>query len=69
MAKPPKNARNEWLPADLKLIRQLAKQGTPGRVIAAKLGRTLTALYHVTSTEGISLKPPAKKNARRTGKK
>ena len=69
MVKPPKNARNEWLPADLKLIRQLAKPSTPGRVIAAKLGRTLSALYHVTSTEGISLKPPVKKSARRISKK
>ena len=69
MAKPPKNARNEWQPADLKLIRQLVKQSIPSRVIAAKLGRTLSALYHVASTEGISLKPPAKKSTRRTGKK
>ena len=69
MAKPPKNARNEWLPADIKLIRQLVKQSTPSSGIAKMLGRSMSSLYNRASIEGISLKPSAKKSVRRTGKK
>lgn len=57
MAKPPKNHGNDWTPADVKQLKQLAKENTPTRVAALKLGRTPAAVQQKASTEGISLKP------------
>ena len=57
MAKPPKNHGNEWTPFDVKQLKQLAKENTPTRVAALKLGRTSAAVQQKASTEGISLKP------------
>jgi hypothetical protein len=57
MAKAPKNTGVPWLPADIKLIRQLVKQNTPTRIIALKMGRSTSAVYQRASIEGASLKP------------
>lgn len=57
MAKPPENHRKDWSAAQVKQLRELAKQNTPTRVIGIKTGRTEDAVYAKASTEGISLKP------------
>lgn len=68
MAKPPKNHGSNWTPADLKQLKQLARENTPTRVAALKLGRTPPAVQQKASTEGISLKPTNQSpyNRRRT---
>lgn len=57
MAKKPPNAGKHWTNADIKQVKALAKQDTPTRVIAIKVGRTPEAVYAKASEEGISLKP------------
>jgi len=57
MAKVPKNHGSGWTPTDVKQLKQLAKENTPTRVAALKLGRTPAAVQQKASTEGISLKP------------
>jgi hypothetical protein len=57
MAKRPSNHGKDWTAADLKRLQQLARQNTPTRVAALKLGRTEAAVAWKASTEGISLKP------------
>ena len=57
---PTKSTRNTgtaWTPAQVKELRQLAKENTPTRVIGLKLGRTEDAVRAKASEEGISLKP------------
>ena len=57
---PPKYIRNtgkQWKPADVKELKQLAKQDTPTRVIGLKLGRSEAAVYAKASQEGVTLKP------------
>ena len=44
MAKPPANQGKQWTPADVKQIKQLAKENTPTRVIGLKIGRTEEAV-------------------------
>ena len=58
MAKAPKNRGNDWTPADVKQLKQLARENTPTRVIGLKMGRTPGAVQQKASTEGISLRPP-----------
>ena len=56
------NTGKRWTPAQLKQLRQLAKQNTPTRVIGQKLGRTENAVRTKASEKGVSLKL---KNSRR----
>ena len=57
MAKKPANHGNEWTAAENQHLRQLARENTPTRVIALKLGRTPGAVQQHASEEGVSLKP------------
>ena len=57
MAKYNRNSGKGWTKSEISELRSLAKQNTPTRVAALKLGRTLAAVQHKASTEGISLKP------------
>ncbi|MCA8951066.1 MAG: hypothetical protein KDE27_16290 [Planctomycetes bacterium] len=57
MAKKPANHGNEWTAAENQRLRKLAKENTPTRVIALKLGRTPGAVQQHASEEGVSLKP------------
>jgi hypothetical protein len=57
MAKSTRNTGKPWTPADVKQVKQLAKENTPTRVIGLKLGRTEGAVYNKASQEGISLAP------------
>jgi len=57
MSKSTRNSGNPWTPADLKQLKQLAKENTPTRVIGLKLGRTPAAVQNKASQEDISLKP------------
>jgi hypothetical protein len=57
---PTKSTRNSgkpWKPAEVKELKQLAKQNTPTRVISLKLGRTPGAVQQKAGQEDISLKP------------
>jgi hypothetical protein len=56
----PRYTRNKdkgWSAGDLRMLRQLARQNTPTRVIGLKLGRTETSVRSKAQREGISLKP------------
>jgi hypothetical protein len=57
MAKAPSNHGKDWTAGDVKKLEQLARQNTPTRVAALKLGRTPAAVAQKASWEGISLKP------------
>ena len=57
MAKTPANHGKDWTAGDVKKLDQLARQNTPTRVAALKLGRTPAALAQKASFEGISMKP------------
>lgn len=57
MAKKPPNAGKQWTPAEIKQLKQLAKENTPTRVMGIKLERTAAAIYAKASDEGISLRP------------
>jgi IS30 family transposase len=48
---------NRWTSQEDNALRQLAKENTPTRVIALKLGRSETSIYAKAQREGISLKP------------
>jgi hypothetical protein len=60
MAKSKKTTRRKtiklWTAQDLKILKQMARQKSLGRVIAKKLGRTLKAVHMKASKEGVSLK-------------
>ena len=56
MAKTPSNHGKEWSAADVKKLRQLAKQSVSTRATAAKLGRTLASVAQKASVEAISFK-------------
>lgn len=57
MAKTPTNQGKDWTAAEIKKLGQLARQNTPTRVAALKLGRTPAAVAQKASFEGISLRP------------
>jgi hypothetical protein len=57
MPKYTRNTGKDWTSADVKQLKELAKQNTPTRVIGLKLGRTENAVRSKASSEGISLKP------------
>jgi hypothetical protein len=52
-----RNTREPWARGDIQMLRQLARQNTPTRVIGLKLGRTATSVRSKAQREGISLKP------------
>jgi hypothetical protein len=57
MAKTPGNHGKAWTPAETQKLGELAKQNTPTRVAALKLGRTEASVRSKAATESISLKP------------
>ena len=57
MSKSTRNTGKPWTPAEVKQVKQLARENTPTRVIGLKLGRTEGAIYSKASQEGISLSP------------
>ena len=52
-----RNTREAWGSVDVQMLKQLAKENTPTRVIGLKLGRTETAIRGKAQREGISLRP------------
>jgi hypothetical protein len=57
MAKPPANHNKQWSKQDVAQLKTLAKENTPTRVAALKLGRTPDAIQNKASGIGVSLKP------------
>lgn len=57
MAKPTANHGKQWAPADVAQLKQLAKDNTPTRVIALKMGRTEHSVRAKAGEIGVSLKP------------
>lgn len=57
MAKKPENHGKSWTDANVKQLKQLAKENTPTRVIGLKLGRTEDSVQSKASEENVSLKP------------
>ena len=57
MAKTPANHGKDWTAGDVRKLEQLARQNTPTRVAALKLGRTPAAVAQKASFERISLRP------------
>lgn len=55
--KKPVNAGKYWTSDDIARLRQLARENTPTRVMALKLGRTAEAVYGKADDIGLSLKP------------
>jgi hypothetical protein len=51
----PGNHGAVWTTKDFAAIRRLVKAGATGKTIAKKIGRSVGALYHKASIEGISL--------------
>ena len=52
-----RNKGKRWTTAEVKQLRQLAKENTPTRVIGLQLGRTEGSVYTKASEKNISLKP------------
>ena len=52
-----RNTGNPWMSAEVKQLRDMAKQNTPTRVIGLKLGRSEDAIRAKASEKDISLKP------------
>lgn len=57
MANLPTNAHKPWTAAEDILLRRLARENTPTRVIGLKLGRSEDAIYARAAQLRISLKP------------
>ena len=68
-----RNMRDPWSGADVKTLRQLARENTPTGVISLKMGRTPTAIRSKAQREGISLRPanrsPYTRRAARGGRR
>lgn len=56
------NSGKEWTNFDIQRLRQLAKQNLDTDLIAAQLGRTVSAIYNKAAELGITLKPKDKNN-------
>jgi hypothetical protein len=52
-----RNEREPWVRQEVQMLKQLAKENTPTRVIGLKLGRSETAVRGKAQREGISLRP------------
>lgn len=57
MAKSPANHRQPWTKTEDALLRRLAKENTPTRVMALKLKRTPAAVQQHAYQAGVSLRP------------
>jgi hypothetical protein len=57
MTKSTKNLGKPWTQQDIQMLRQLANENTPTRVMGLKLGRTEASVRSKAKSEGISLKP------------
>jgi hypothetical protein len=57
MAKSTRNSGKQWTSAEVRQVRDLAKQNTPTRVIGLKIGRSEGAVRTKAADQGISLKP------------
>lgn len=57
MAKIPTNHGKQWSSKDISQLKTLAKENTPTRVAAMKLGRTPQAVQSKASEIDLSLKP------------
>lgn len=57
MAKYERNSGQRWTPAEVKQLKQLAKENTPTRVIGLKLGRPEAGVRAKASEKNVSLKP------------
>jgi hypothetical protein len=57
MVKQPSNHNKQWTLAQVSQLAHLARQNTPTRVIALKMGRTPDAIRYRAGEERISLKP------------
>ena len=57
MTKRPTIHGNDWTPSQARELSALAKQNTPSRVTALKLGRTEGSMRSRAGSESISLKP------------
>ena len=68
MAKAPEKHRQAWTNEDVKQLKQLAKENTPTRVAALKLGRTPEAVQTKAAAEKISLKPTNQRPNKGRGK-
>jgi hypothetical protein len=62
------NAGKQWTPAEVKQLRELAKQNTPTRVIGLQLGRPVNGVYAKASQKNIKLKPTNQSPYNRTKK-
>jgi hypothetical protein len=65
-AKSRTNHGNPWSTADMKQLRQLARERTLIRVAAEQLGRSLDSVKSKASEEGISFKGPKRAAAKRS---
>jgi hypothetical protein len=63
-----RNTGKEWTTADLRKLKQLAKDDTPTPLIALKLGRTIASVSSKAAKKGISLmqSPHPKKRKRKS---
>lgn len=52
-----RNTNKNWSTRDVRMLRRLARENTPTRVIGLKLGRTEIAVRGKAQREGISLRP------------
>jgi hypothetical protein len=57
MAKYNRNSGKPWTTSEVVMLRNLARQNTPTRVIGLKLGCTEAAVRSKASQQGISLEP------------
>jgi hypothetical protein len=57
MPKYTRNTGKEWTKAEVKQLKDLAKENTPTRVIGLKLGRTESAVRSKAGSAKVSLKP------------
>jgi hypothetical protein len=57
MAKYNRNSGKPWTTSEVVILRNLARQNTPTRVIGLKLGRTEAAVRAKASQQSISLEP------------
>ncbi len=57
MSKSTRNTGKPWTPADVRQLKDLARENTPTRVIGLKLGRTEDAVRNKASEKDVSLRP------------
>lgn len=52
-----RNAGKHWTPAEVKQLRELARENTPSRVMSLKLGHPEAGVRAKAAEKNISLKP------------